>query len=134
MTPRQNKVIQLQLGQERCWPILKLACCSTMQLRQAHLLPREPLAKRSRCGERLTIADNQHAVVQSGAAGRVKDAAGVQLELALVGLNGHADGLVGSRLHNCGRHQTVHDRTQAILGRMSRWAVLADGRQACGGT
>ena len=68
--------------------------------------------------ERLTIADNQHAVVQSGAAGRVKDAAGVQLELALVSLDGHADGLVGSRLHSQGRHQTVRDRTQAILGGM----------------
>ena len=64
--------------------------------------------------ERLTIADDKHTVVQSSTAGRVKDAAGVQLEFALVGLNGHADGLVGSRLRDHGRHQTVHDRTQAI--------------------
>lgn len=58
---------------------------------------------------RLTIADNQDAMVKGGAAGRVEDAARVQLELALVGLNGHADGLVGRRLHSHQWHQTVHD-------------------------
>ena len=58
---------------------------------------------------RLTVADHQHAVVQSSAAGRIKDAASIQLELALVSLNGHADGLVGRRLYGHRQHQTMHD-------------------------
>ena len=44
------------------------------------------------------VADDEDAVVERGAAGRVEDTAGVQLELALVGLDGNADGLVGSCL------------------------------------
>lgn len=39
-------------AKQRCWPTLILACCLTTQLRQAYLLPREPLAKESRRVER----------------------------------------------------------------------------------
>lgn len=46
------------------------------------------------------VPHHQDAVVQSGAALAIKDAALVQLELALVSLNGHADGLACHRLHH----------------------------------
>ena len=47
------------------------------------------------------IADHQHSVVQRCAAGRVEDSARIQLELALVRLDGDADRLVGRRLPTC---------------------------------
>ena len=54
------------------------------------------------------VPHDQHAVVQRCPAGRVEHAAGVQLELALVGLDRHTDGLVGSCL------QTESDNSVAL--------------------
>ena len=86
-----------------------LACCSTGRPAGPPATRRSLLGRRAE-GERLAVADDQDAVVQGGAAGRVKDAARVQLELALVRLDGHADGLVGGRLRSHRAYQSVHDR------------------------
>jgi len=62
-------------------------------------------------------------VVEGGAAGGVEDAAGVQLEVALVRLNGHAHRLVGHRLGGAGgmqgsQHKIV--QTSALASRQSQ--------------
>ena len=46
----------------------------------------------------MAVADDQHAMVQCGATGGVEDAAAVELEGALVSLDGHAHWLVCDRL------------------------------------
>lgn len=42
----------------------------------------------------IAVANHQHAMIKSSATFRIKDAALVQLELALIRLDGHADWLV----------------------------------------
>ena len=61
------------------------------------------------------VAGHQDPVVQSSAAWAIKDATVVQLELPLVGLNGHRHGLVGHSLH-MGREATSAGSTVHMQG------------------